>query len=71
MIHSKTSLHRLRTVYASLLQLEYVFALVAGVLLGSSKWAMFALCLALTLLLGFVTTALYWSILDDSQRIAS
>jgi hypothetical protein len=54
----------LRVVYASLLQLEYVLALVTGVLLGAEKWTFFITCLVLTCALGFVTTSLYWRIFD-------
>jgi len=55
---------RVRMIYAGLLQLEYVLALVAGVVLGSQQWLLFSICLALTLLLGFVTTWLYWKLMD-------
>ncbi len=62
------NLRRLRLVYAVLLQLEYILALVAGVLLGSEHWLMFGVSLALTLTLGFVTTALYWLIMDRTTK---
>jgi hypothetical protein len=54
----------LRLLYASLLQIEYVMALVTGVLLGMEKWVYFGICLALTCGLGFVTTFLYWRLMD-------
>ena len=57
--------NRLRLVYAGLLQLEYVLALVTGVLLGAEHWVMFGICLALCLALGFVTTWLYWRLMDE------
>jgi hypothetical protein len=62
------NLPRLRILYAGLLQLEYVLALIAGVVLGSGHWVIFVVCLALTLLLGFVTTWLYWKLMDKSIR---
>ena len=58
----------LRVIYASLLQAEYVLALVTGVLLGAEKWLMFSICLALALLLGFVTTWLYWLLFDKGVK---
>ena len=51
-------------IYAALLQLEYVLALIAGVLLGSAHWVIFVICLILTLSLGFVTTLMYWHLMD-------
>jgi len=62
------SLPRLRILYAILLQVEYVLALVSGVLLGSERWLMFVICLVLTLLLGFVTTWLYWILFDKGIK---
>ena len=54
----------LRVVYASLLQLEYILALMTGVMLGAEKWLYFSICLTLALLLGFATTWLYWKLFD-------
>jgi hypothetical protein len=61
------TLRKNRLVYASLLQLEYVLALITGVLLGSEKWLMFGISLVLCLLLGFVTTWLYWNLMDEAN----
>jgi len=63
-----TNLPRLRVIYAGLLQLEYVLALITGVLLGSEKWLMFVVCLVLALALGFVTTFLYWHLMDLTTK---
>ena len=63
-----TSLPLLRTIYATLLQMEYVLALVTGVLLGAEKWTLFIVCLALTCGLGFVTTVLYWHLMDLTTK---
>lgn len=63
------SLPRMRMIYAGLLQLEYVLALVVGVLLGAEHWLMFTISLALCLLLGFVTTRLYWMIMDRTNQV--
>ncbi len=57
-----------RLLYAGLLQVEYVLALVTGVLLGFERWLMFGICLVLTCLLGFGTTWLYWSLFDKSVK---
>ena len=57
-----------RPVYAVLLQLEYVLALVSGVLLGAERWLLFGVCLTLTLSLGFVTTWMYWGLMDRVGR---
>jgi hypothetical protein len=54
-----------RVAYAGLLQLEYVLALVSGVLLGYERWLMFGISLTLCLVLGFVTTWMYWTLMDD------
>jgi hypothetical protein len=64
----KINLHRQRTIYASLLQLEYILALATGVLLGAEKWIMFVICLVLCLVLGFVTTAFYWKLMDYTTK---
>jgi len=56
----------LRLVYATLLQLEFVLALMTGVLLGAEKWLYFSICLVLTCALGLGTTWLYWHLLDCS-----
>ena len=58
-------------VYAALLQLEYVLALIAGVLLGSAHWVIFAICLILTLSLGFVTTLMYWKLISEANKPTS
>jgi hypothetical protein len=57
-----------RLVYATLLQIEYVLALVSGVLLGSEKWLLFTVCLVLTCVLGFVTTSMYWVLFDRGMK---
>lgn len=56
---------RLRLLYASLLQIEYVLALMTGVLLGAEQWTLFIVCLVLALALGFGTTAFYWYLMDS------
>ena len=58
----------LRLVYATLLQAEYILALMTGVLLGAEKWLYFSICLILSLALGFVTTALYWHLFDKGLK---
>ena len=58
----------LRTLYAILLQIEYVLALITGVLLGASCWIPFIISLVLVLLLGFVTTAMYWHLMDITTK---
>ena len=63
-----TSPHLMRTLYATLLQAEYVLALISGVLLGSGKWLMFGISLALTCALGFVSTWLYWRLMDLTTK---
>ncbi len=62
------NLHRLRILYAVLIQIEYVLALITGVTLGYENWLMFSICLVLCLLLGLGTTALYWTIFDRGVK---
>ncbi len=62
------NLPRIRILYASLLQLEYILALITGVMLGAEKWPYFSICLVLSLVLGFVTTWLYWVLFDNGVK---
>ena len=57
----------LRRLYATILQGEYLLALAASYLLGAEKWLPFAICLLLTIAIGFVSNDIYWRI---QQRIA-
>ena len=59
----------LRLLYATLLEIEFVLALSTSYLLGAQKWALCFICLALTLLLGFVTSLMYWRLLDQANNI--
>ena len=56
-----------RPVYATLLQIEYILALTTSYLLGAKLWVLFIICLALTLLIGFGTTAMYWKLMDRAN----
>ena len=64
------NLHKinLRVPYATLLQLEYVLAITTSYLLGARQWLDFFISLALCLLLGFVTTAFYWMLIDKANK---
>ena len=53
-----------RLVYATLLQIEYLVCLLTAYLLGLGNWAFFTISLVLCLVLGFVTTAYYWILMD-------
>lgn len=57
-----------RLVYATLLQIEYVLALVAGVLVGGKHWLIAVIALVLTCVLGFGTTWLYWKLIDSVNK---
>ena len=61
-------MQNLRRIYATLLQLEYVLALTTSYLLGDRQLLAFFISLALCLLLGFVTTALYWRLIDKANK---
>ena len=57
-----------RLVYATLLQIEYLVSLVTAYLLGSEKWLLFGVSLAVCLVLGFGTTWMYWVLLDKATK---
>jgi ABC-type bacteriocin/lantibiotic exporter with double-glycine peptidase domain len=60
-----------RRLYAILLQIEYILALVTGVLLGAHSWLMFTISLVLTCVLGCGTTWLYWRLIDQANHPTS
>ncbi len=64
MNHILSKRRNLQVLYAALLQIEYVLALVAGVLLGAERWLLFGVCLVLTCGLGLGTCWLYWVIME-------
>ncbi len=64
----KLSLRYKRVIYANLLNLEYLLGLVVSYLFGAERWGAFGIVLVLTLVLGCVTTAIYWGIQDETIK---